>query len=244
MKSMKNLVLATAVIIGSTSLTGCGYNTMQAQDEQINASWSEVINQYQRRADLIPNLVKVVGQYAQHEQATLTQVTQARSQATTIQVTPEVLNDPETFKKYQQAQDQLSGALSRLMAVSERYPDLKADRQFQELQAQLEGTENRITVARGRYIQDVQGYNTTVRQFPTNLTAKVFGMHTRPNFTVANEAQISTAPTVDFGNNTGTANTGTATAQPNAGGQPVVANPNTANAGGQPVGNTANATAN
>lgn len=235
MKTMKNALLATAIIVGSANLTGCGYNAMQAQDEQINASWSEVVNQYQRRADLIPNLVKVVERYAQHEQATLTQVTQARSQATTINVSADVLNDPAAFQRYQQAQDQLGSALSRLMAVSERYPDLKADKQFQELQAQLEGTENRITVARGRYIQDVQTYNTTVRQFPTNITAKVFGMHTRPNFTVANEAQISTAPTVDFGNS----NTNTA----NAGGQPVQNSGNTANAGGQPVNNSATATA-
>ena len=235
MKTMKNALLATAIIVGSANLTGCGYNTMQAQDEQINASWSEVVNQYQRRADLIPNLVKVVERYAQHEQATLTQVTQARSQATTINVSADVLNDPAAFQRYQQAQDQLGSALSRLMAVSERYPDLKADKQFQELQAQLEGTKNRITVARGRYIQDVQTYNTTVRQFPTNITAKVFGMHTRPNFTVANEAQISTAPTVDFGNS----NTNTA----NAGGQPVQNSGNTANTGGQPVNNSATATA-
>lgn len=235
MKTMKNALLATAIIVGSANLTGCGYNAMQAQDEQINASWSEVVNQYQRRADLIPNLVKVVERYAQHEQATLTQVTQARSQATTINVSADVLNDPAAFQRYQQAQDQLGSALSRLMAVSERYPDLKADKQFQELQAQLEGTENRITVARGRYIQDVQTYNTTVRQFPTNITAKVFGMHTRPNFTVANEAQISTAPTVDFGNS----NTNTA----NAGGQPVQNSGNTANTGGQPVNNSATATA-
>lgn len=198
---LKNLVLAISLVVGASGLTGCGYNGLQVQDEQINASWSEVVNQYQRRADLIPNLVKVVGQYAKHEQATLTQVTQARSAATSVQVTPEVLNDPASFQRFQQAQDQLSGALSRLMAVSERYPDLKADKQFLELQAQLEGTENRITVARGRYIKDVQSYNTTVRQFPTNMTAKVFGMHTRPNFNVGNEAQISVAPTVDFGNN-------------------------------------------
>ena len=235
MKTMKNALLATAILVASANLTGCGYNAMQAQDEQINASWSEVVNQYQRRADLIPNLVKVVERYAQHEQATLTQVTQARSQATTINVSADVLNDPAAFQRYQQAQDQLGSALSRLMAVSERYPDLKADKQFQELQAQLEGTENRITVARGRYIQDVQTYNTTVRQFPTNITAKVFGMHTRPNFTVANEAQISTAPTVDFGNS----NTNTA----NAGGQPVQNSGNTANTGGQPVNNSATATA-
>ena len=173
--TVKNTLLAAALVVGSANLTGCGYNAMQAQDEQINASWSEVVNQYQRRADLIPNLVKVVERYAQHEQATLTQVTQARSQATAINVNADVLNDPAAFQRYQQAQDQLGSALSRLMAVSERYPDLKADKQFQELQAQLEGTENRIAVARGRYIQAVQTYNTTVRQFPTNITAKVFG---------------------------------------------------------------------
>lgn len=197
--------------MGSANLTGCGYNNMQAQDEQVNASWAEVVNQYQRRADLIPNLVKVVGQYAKHEQQVLTQVAQARAAAGSVQITPEVLNDPTQFQKYQQAQDQLGGSLSRLMAISERYPELKADRQFQDLQAQLEGTENRITVARNRYIKAVQSYNTTVRQFPTNITAKVFGMKTRPNFTVGNEAQISVAPTVDFG--TAGANTGSATAQ-------------------------------
>lgn len=236
---IKPALLASALVVGSANLTGCGYNAMQAQDETINASWSEVVNQYQRRADLIPNLVKTVERYTQHEQDTLTQVTQARSQATTINVTPEVLNDPEAFKRYQQAQDQLGGALSRLMAVSERYPDLKADAQFQNLQAELAGTENRIAVARKRYIDNVQQYNTTVRSFPTNLTAKVFGMHTRPNFSVANEAQISTAPTVDFGNTRPTNNANNA----NTGGQPVVKT-NTANAGGQPVGNTATAGSN
>lgn len=207
----KNTLLVTALVVGSANLTGCGYNNMQAQDEQVNASWAEVVNQYQRRADLIPNLVKVVGQYAKHEQQVLTQVAQARAAAGSVQITPEVLNDPTQFQKYQQAQDQLGGSLSRLMAISERYPELKADRQFQDLQAQLEGTENRITVARNRYIKAVQSYNTTVRQFPTNITAKVFGMKTRPNFTVGNEAQISVAPTVDFG--TAGANTGSATAQ-------------------------------
>lgn len=207
----KNTLLVTALVVGSANLTGCGYNNMQAQDEQVNASWAEVVNQYQRRADLIPNLVKVVGQYAKHEQQVLTQVAQARAAAGSVQITPEVLNNPTQFQKYQQAQDQLGGSLSRLMAISERYPELKADRQFQDLQAQLEGTENRITVARNRYIKAVQSYNTTVRQFPTNITAKVFGMKTRPNFTVGNEAQISVAPTVDFG--TADANTGSATAQ-------------------------------
>lgn len=207
----KNTLLVTALVVGSANLTGCGYNNMQAQDEQVNASWAEVVNQYQRRADLIPNLVKVVGQYAKHEQQVLTQVAQARAAAGSVQITPEVLNDPTQFQKYQQAQDQLGGSLSRLMAISERYPELKADRQFQDLQAQLEGTENRITVARNRYIKAVQSYNTTVRQFPTNITAKVFGMKTRPNFTVGNEAQISVAPTVDFG--TAGANTGSTAAQ-------------------------------
>lgn len=243
MTTMKPILFAMTISLGAMNLTGCGYNTMQAQDEQVNASWSQVVNQYQRRADLIPNLVKVVERYAQHEQDTLTQVTQARSAATSIQVTPEVLNDPQAFARFQQAQDQLGGAISRLMAVSERYPDLKADRQFQDLQAEIAGTENRIGEARRDYIRDVQTYNTTVRQFPTNLTAKVTGMHTRPNFTVGNEAQISTAPTVDFGNNRATSNGNTATAQPNAGGQPVIANPNNANAGGQPVSNSATATA-
>ncbi|MFB2539502.1 MULTISPECIES: LemA family protein [unclassified Acinetobacter] len=198
----KAILLSTALVIGSASLTGCGYNAMQAQDEQINSSWAEVVNQYQRRADLIPNLVKVVAQYAQHEQQVLTQVAQARASAGSIQVTPEVLNDPAQFEKYQQAQQQLGSSLSRLLAVSERYPDLKADKQFQDLQAELAGTENRIAVARKRYIDNVQSYNTTIRQFPTNLTAKIFGMHTRPQFTVANEQQISVAPTVDFGNAT------------------------------------------
>lgn len=173
---------------------------MQAQDEQVNASWSQVLNQYQRRADLIPNLVKVVGQYAKHEQETLTQVIQARANATSIQVTPEMLNDPAQLEKFQQSQTQLRSSLDRLLVVSERYPDLKADKQFQDLNAQLEGTENRIAEARRDYIRDVQTYNTTVRQFPSNITAKVFGLKPRANFSVENEKQISTAPTVDFGN--------------------------------------------
>ena len=158
-----------------------------------------MVNQYQRRDDLVPNLVKVVKQYADHEEAVFTEVAQARSQAGSIQVTPEVLNDPQAMKQYEEAQAQMGSALSRLMAVSERYPELKADALFQDLQAQLEGTENRITVARKRYIDEVQGYNTTVRKFPTNITAKVFGMDTKPNFTVANEEAISKAPEVNFG---------------------------------------------
>lgn len=196
---IKPLVFSALLAISVTNLTGCGYNNLQAQDEQVNAAWSEVVNQYQRRADLVPNLVKVVKQYAEHEQEVFTEVADARSKAGSIQITPEVLNDPQAMQRYQEAQAQMGSALSRLMAVSERYPDLKSDKLFQDLQAQLEGTENRITVARNRYIKEVQMYNTTVRQFPTNITAKVFGMHTKPNFNVDNEKAISTAPTVDFG---------------------------------------------
>ncbi|MGP9545470.1 LemA family protein [Psychrobacter sp. AOP7-B1-25] len=196
---VKPMLLAALLTTSTVGLSGCGYNNLQAQDEQVTASWSEVVNQYQRRSDLVPNLVKVVQQYAEQEQEVFTQVAEARSRAGGITVTPEVLNDPEAMERYAVAQEQMTGALSRLMAVSERYPDLKSDALFQDLQAQLEGTENRIAVARNRYIQEVQGYNTTVRQFPTNVTAKVFGMDTKPNFSVANEEAISTAPSVDFG---------------------------------------------
>ncbi|MHA1177159.1 LemA family protein [Psychrobacter faecalis] len=199
-KSFLKPMLLSAVLATSTvGLSGCGYNNLQAQDEQVTAAWSEVVNQYQRRSDLVPNLVKVVQQYAKQEQEVFTQVAAARSQAGGITVTPELLNDPEAMERYAAAQDQMTGALSRLMAVSERYPELKSDALFQDLQAQLEGTENRITVARNRYIQEVQGYNTTVRRFPTNITAKVFGMDAKPNFSVANEKEISTAPSVNFG---------------------------------------------
>ncbi|MES1965448.1 LemA family protein [Psychrobacter sp. AH5] len=196
---LKPMLLSAVLATSAVSLSGCGYNNLQAQDEQVTASWSEVVNQYQRRADLVPNLVKVVQQYADQEQEIFTEVAAARSQAGGITVTPELLNDPEAMERYAEAQSQLTGALSRLMAVSERYPDLKSDALFQDLQAQLEGTENRIAVARNRYIQEVQGYNTTVRQFPTNITAKVFGMDAKPNFTVDNEDAISTAPEVNFG---------------------------------------------
>ena len=196
---VKPLLLSAVLATSAVSLSGCGYNNLQSQDEQVTASWSEVVNQYQRRDDLVPNLVNVVKQYAEQEQEVFTQVAQARSQAGGITVTPELLTDPEAMESYAAAQDQMTGALSRLMAVSERYPDLKSDALFQDLQAQLEGTENRIAVARNRYIQEVQVYNTTVRQFPTNITAKVFGMETKPNFTLANEDAISTAPEVDFG---------------------------------------------
>ncbi len=180
-------------------LSGCGYNNLQAGDEQIKASWSEVVNQYQRRADLVPNLVNTVKGYASHEKQVLTQVTEARAKVGSVQLTPEALNDPAALQKFQAAQAQLSGALSRLLVVSENYPQLKADMGFRDLQAQLEGTENRITVARNRYIKAVQDYNVQVRSFPTNLTAMVFGLKLKPNFTVDNEKAISNAPAVDFG---------------------------------------------
>lgn len=179
-------------------LGGCGYNTMQAQDEQVKAAWSEVLNQYQRRADLIPNLVNTVKGYAEHEKDVLVQVTDARAKVGTIQATPALLDDPQAFDKFQHAQGELSGALSRLLAVSENYPQLKADANFRDLQAQLEGTENRITVARNRYIKAVEEYNVTVRSFPSNLTAKMFGYAVKPNFTVENERTIATPPKVDF----------------------------------------------
>ncbi len=186
------------LLLLTLSLAGCGYNTLQSSDEQIKASWSEVVNQYQRRADLVPNLVNTVKGYASHESQVLTQVAEARARVGSMQVTPEVLNDPQALARFQTAQGQLSGALSRLLAVSENYPQLKADAGFRDLQAQLEGTENRITVARNRYIKAVQDYNVTVRSFPTNLTAMVFGYAVKPNFTVENERAISVAPTVDF----------------------------------------------
>lgn len=179
-------------------LSACGYNEFQSKDETTKAAWSEVVNQYQRRADLVPNLVNTVKGYAAQEKDVLIGVTEARAKATSIQVTPETLNDPEAFKRFQQAQGELSGALSRLIAVSENYPQLKSDANFRELQTQLEGTENRITVARNRYIQSVRDYNVTVRQFPNNLTAMVFGYKAKENFTVENEKGISTAPTVKF----------------------------------------------
>jgi len=176
-------------------LSGCGYNTLQVQDEQVKSAWSEVVNQYQRRADLIPNLVATVKGFAAQEQAVLVGVTEARAKATQIKVDA---NDPESLKQFQQAQGEVSSALSRLMVVVERYPELKSDQNFRDLQAQLEGTENRITVARNRYIQAVQDYNVTVRSFPTNLTAMIFGHKVKPNFTVENEAAIARPPTVDF----------------------------------------------
>jgi LemA protein len=191
--------LLLAAVMATTLLSGCGYNQFQSKDEATKAAWGEVVNQYQRRADLIPNLVNTVKGYATHEKDTLEAVTRARAAATSFQITPEVLNNPEAFQKFQQVQGELSGALSRLMAVSENYPQLKADTGFRDLQSQLEGTENRITVARQRYIASVQDYNVTVRSFPTNLTAMMFGYQAKPSFTVENEKAISTAPTVNFG---------------------------------------------
>jgi LemA protein len=188
-----------ATLVASWLLSGCGYNQFQSKDEATKAAWSEVLNQYQRRADLIPNLVNTVKGYATHEKDTLEAVTKARAAATSFQITPAVLNDPQAFAKFQQVQGELSSALSRLMAVSENYPNLKADQSFRDLQSQLEGTESRITVARQRYIAAVQDYNVTVRSFPTNLTAMVFGYQPKPSFTVENERSISTAPSVNFG---------------------------------------------
>ena len=179
-------------------LTGCGYNDFQRLDEASKSAWSEVLNQYQRRADLVPNIVASVKGEANFEQDTLTKVIEARAKATSIQVTPETLNNPEAFNKFQQAQGELSSALSRLMVVSERYPQLQANQAFRDLRVTLEGTENRITVARNRYIQTVQDYNVLARSFPTNLTAKVMGYDPKPNFSVQNEAEISRPPTVDF----------------------------------------------
>jgi LemA protein len=192
-------LFAPLLMLAALVLSGCGYNTLQGQDEAVNAAWSEVLNQYQRRADLVPNLVNVVKGYAAHEKDVLTSVTEARASVGGIKADASLLNDEASFKRFQQAQGEMSSALSRLLVVSENYPQLKADANFRDLQAQLEGTENRITVARNRYIQAVQTYNTTVRSFPSNLTAKMFGLVTHPNFTVENEAAIRKAPTVDFG---------------------------------------------
>ena len=180
-------------------LSGCGYNTLQTTDEQVKSAWSEVINQYQRRADLVPNLVETVKAFAKQEMDVLTRVTEARSRVGSIQATPELVDNPEAFQRFQAAQGELSSALSRLLVVAENYPQLKSDANFRDLQAQLEGTENRIAVARNRYIKAVQDYNVTVRSFPSNLTALAFGYKTKPNFSVDNERAISTAPKVDFG---------------------------------------------
>ncbi|MEB0113118.1 LemA family protein [Variovorax sp. RTB1] len=194
---MRKLLTALSLTAALT-LTGCGYNTFQTTDEQVKASWSEVINQYQRRADLIPNLVNIVKGEAKFEQDTLTKVIEARSKATSIQATPELVNDPVAFQKFQQAQGQLTGALSRLMAVSENYPNLKANQGFRDLATQLEGTENRITVARNRYIKSVQDYNVAVRSFPSNLTAIALSYKEKPTFSVDDGATISRPPSVGF----------------------------------------------
>ena len=192
-------LLATTLMAASLSLTGCGYNDFQRLDEQTTSAWSEVVNQYQRRADLVPNLVATVKGEAGFEQETLTKVVEARARATSIQLTPEMLNNPEALQKFQAAQGELGSALSRLLVVSENYPQLKANQGFADLRVQLEGTENRITVARNRYIKVVQDYNVLARSFPSNLTAMALGYKTKANFTVANEVAITAPPKVDFG---------------------------------------------
>ena len=214
---MRAWALALLLVV-STALSGCGYNKLQTLDENVKASWSEVVNQYQRRADLIPNLVATVKGFAIQEQQVLIGVTEARAKVGSIQATPELVNDPAAFEKFQQAQNQLTQALKSLFAVTEAYPNIKSDQNFLSLQTQIEGTENRITVARNRYIDAVREYNTTIRQFPVNLTAKMFNFDVKPNFTVANEAEISTAPKVDFGNGVAPqASQGMKPAQPPAG---------------------------
>ncbi len=195
---LRRLWLAVLALTATFALSGCGYNQFQKLDEEVKASWAEVLNQYQRRADLIPNIVATVKGEANFEQETLTKVIEARSKATSIQATPELINDPAAFQKFQAAQGELTGALSRLMVVAEQYPTLKANQGFQDLRVQLEGTENRVTVARNRYIKAVADYNVLARSFPNNLTAMVFGYQVKPSFTVQNEAEISKPPAVNF----------------------------------------------
>jgi LemA protein len=195
----RNLIIFF-IALSTIFLNACGYNTFQTTDEQVKADWAEVLNQYQRRADLIPNLVATVQGYATQEKEVLTQITEARSRVGSMQATPELINDPEAFKRYQAAQSELKGSLSRLMVITENYPALKSDQNFRDLSAQLEGTENRITVARNRYIKSVQEYNLAVRTFPNNITAMIFGYKAKANFTVENEATISKPPTVQFNN--------------------------------------------
>ena len=195
---MRGIWLKVAALLIVLSLSGCGYNTFQSLDEEVKADWAEVLNQYQRRADLVPNLVSTVKGYASHEKEVFEAVAEARSKVSSIQATPELVNDEAAFAKFQAAQTQMTSALSRLLAVSENYPQLKADAGFRDLQAQLEGTENRVTVARNRYIKAVKEYNVLVRSFPQNLTAMVFGYKTKPSFTVENEKAISAPPKVDF----------------------------------------------
>ncbi|MCB1164994.1 MAG: LemA family protein [Leptospiraceae bacterium] len=199
MRSIKRTgFLATILLVLMYTGTSCGYNDIQMKDEQVKASWAEVLNQYKRRQDLIPQLVKVVKAFAIQEKEVLVGVTEARSKATSIQATPELINDPQAFNKFQQAQGEISQALSRLMVTVERYPELKSDQNFRDLQAQMEGTENRITVARNRFIKSVQDYNTTIRQFPTNMTAKIFGYQTKETFKVENEEEMSKPPEIDL----------------------------------------------
>ena len=194
---MRRVFLNLSLIV-LVAISGCGYNSLQSKDEEIKASWSEVLNQYQRRSDLVPNLVNTVKGYASHEKSVLEEVTEARAKVGTFQVSPELINNEENFKAFTAAQGQLTGALSRLIAVSENYPNLKADGSFRDLQAQLEGTENRITVARNRYIQAVKDFNIIVRSFPSNLTAKIFSIKEKANFAVENEAAIAKPPAVNF----------------------------------------------
>jgi len=195
---MTGMLRGLFILAAMALLTGCGYNTLQAEDEQVRAAWGEVLNQYQRRADLIPNLVRTVEGFARQEREVLTQVTEARARVGAIQATPELFNDPAAFERFQQAQGELGGALSRLLVVAERYPELKSDQNFRDLQAQLEGTENRIAVARNRYIGAIQAYNTTVRRFPSNLTARLFGFAVKPGFSVQDEAALAKPPEVSF----------------------------------------------
>ena len=213
---MRKYITVFTILFLGTQLSGCGYNKLQEQDEGVKAAWSEVVNQYQRRADLIPNLVAAVKGFAAQEERVLVGVTEARAKVGSIQLTPELLNDPEAFAKFQAAQSELSAALKSLIAVSEAYPELKSDANFRDLQVQLEGTENRITVARNRYIESVKAYNVTVRSFPTNITAGMFDFDEKQNFSVQNEAAISTAPTVTFDTST-----------PSQQGQPVESAPAT-----------------
>jgi LemA protein len=216
---MQRVLKAVGVAVVGIVLHGCGYNTIQSQDEAVTGAWSEVVNQYQRRADLIPNLVETVRGYAAQEREVLQGVTEARARVGSIQATPELVNDPEAFARFQAAQAEMTSALSRLLVVAENYPDLKSDQNFRDLQAQLEGTENRIAVARNRYIASVQEFNTTVRKFPVNLTAKVFGYDTKANFAVENEAEIARPPEVDF------SRPDTAPATPDTSATPEPANP-------------------
>ena len=197
---MQRLWLKLSILLVALTLSGCGYNKFQQLDEEVKANWSEVLNQYQRRADLVPNLVNTVKGYAGHEREVLKAVTEARARVGSIQATPELVDDPEAFARFQQAQSQMTSALSRLLLVAENYPQLKADANFRDLQAQLEGTENRIAVARNRYIQSVKEYNIAVRSFPNNLTAMMFDYEPKPSFTVEDEKAVSKPPTVDFEN--------------------------------------------